>query len=423
MAIAAWLHNLEKFGMKLGLERMSLLLDALGNPHCSFTSIHIAGTNGKGTVSHLIGNMLQAEGYKTGVYTSPHLQDFSERIMINNVPISNRDIARYARRVKSAMEMHNISATFFEVVTALALLYFHHHKVMFAVIETGLGGRLDATNIINPSLSIITNVTREHSDVLGDTIEEIAGEKAGIIKQAPVITAAVEPALSVIKKVVQKKGPSLIVIGEDVTWRSVEPYHFSITARNTYSVRTAMVGEYQGENIALAIAAAECLNLSKRSILEGIHKTRLPGRLEVIGHNPLILLDGAHNPAAMEQLKKTLLSYFHFHRLVLVLGILKDKDISSMICHLAGIADYFILTESSNPRACPVDQLMDIAQKIISSHKVIIPEKNIAKALEKARDIATKKDLICVTGSLFTVGEARSYFANKSPKSSRKSLL
>ena len=227
MAIAAWLHNLEKFGMKLGLERMSLLLDALGNPHCSFTSIHIAGTNGKGTVSHLIGNMLQAEGYKTGVYTSPHLQDFSERIMINNVPISNRDIARYARRVKSAMEMHNISATFFEVVTALALLYFHHHKVMFAVIETGLGGRLDATNIINPSLSIITNVTREHSDVLGDTIEEIAGEKAGIIKQAPVITAAVEPALSVIKKVVQKKGPSLIVIGEDVTWRSVEPYHFS----------------------------------------------------------------------------------------------------------------------------------------------------------------------------------------------------
>jgi len=423
MTIAAWLHNLEKFGMKLGLERISLLLDALGNPHCSFTSVHIAGTNGKGTVSHLIGNMLQAEGYKTGVYTSPHLQEFSERIMINNVPISNRDVTRYAKIVKSAMEMHNISATFFEVVTAVALLYFHHHKVMFAVIETGLGGRLDATNIINPVLSIITNVTREHSDVLGDTIEKIAGEKAGVIKQVPVITAAVEPALSVIKKIVQKKDTSLIVIGEDVTWRPVEPYHFSITARNTYSVRTSMMGEYQGENIALAIAAGECLNLSKRSILEGIHKTRLPGRLEIIGNNPLILLDGAHNPAAMEQLKKTLLSYLHFHRLVLVLGILKDKDISSMICHLAVIGDYFILTESSNPRACPVDQLMDIAQKIISPRKVIIPEKNISKALEKALGIATKNDLICITGSLFTVGEARSYFANKSSKSSRKSSL
>ncbi len=421
MTIAAWLNNLEKLGMNLGLERISLLIKALGNPQCSFTSVHIAGTNGKSTVSYLIGNMLLEEGYKTGVYTSPHLQDFSERIMINNVPISNRDIERYVTRVKSAMERHNISATFFEVVTALALLYFHHHKVMFAVIETGLGGRLDATNIVNPALSIITNVTREHGDVLGDTIEEIAGEKAGVIKQAPVITAAVEPALSVIKKIAQERDTSIIVIGKDVTWRSVEPYHFSVTACNNYDARTVMMGDHQGENIALAIAAGECLKLSKKSILEGIHKTKLPGRMEIIAHNPLILLDGAHNPAAMEQLKKTLLSHFHFHRLIFVLGILKDKDIPAIIYHLAIIGDYFILTESSNPRACPIDQLTDIAQKIISTRKVIIPEKNISKALEIARGLATKNDLICVTGSLFTVGEARSYFANKPTKSPSKS--
>lgn len=423
MTIETWLNNLEKFGMKLGLERVSLLLKVMGNPQCSFTSIHVAGTNGKGTVSHLIGNMLIEEGYKTGVYTSPHLQNFSERILINNIPISNRDMVRYAKRVKSAMERHNISATFFEVVTALALLYFHHRKVMFAVIETGLGGRLDATNIVNPALSIITNVTREHSDVLGDSIEEIAVEKAGVIKQAPVITAAVEPALSVIKKIAEKRDTAIIVVGEDVTWRTVEPYHFSVTARHNYDARTVMIGEHQGENIALAIAAGECLNISKRSILEGIRKTWVPGRMEIIAHNPLILLDGAHNPAAMEQVKKTLLSHFDCHRLIFVLGILKDKDIPAIICHLAAIGNYFILTKSSNPRACPIDQLTNIAQKTIPKDKVIIPEKNISKALEIACGLAAKNDLICVTGSLFTVGEARSYFANKSSKSSRKSLL
>jgi len=412
MTIATWLNNLEKFGMKLGLERISLLLNALGNPQCSFTTIHVAGTNGKGTVTFLIGNMLQEEGYKTGVYTSPHLQNFSERILINNVPISNRDMVRYAKKVKAAMERYNISVTFFEVVTALALLYFHQRKIKFAVIEAGLGGRLDATNIVNPALSIITNVTREHCDVLGDTIEEIAKEKAGVIKQAPVITAAVEPALSVIKKIAQKKDTSIIVIGEDVTWHLIKPYHFSIKAHNTYDARTVMIGDHQGENIALAIAAGECLNLSKKSILAGVHKTRVPGRMEILSHNPPILLDSAHNPAAIEKLKKTLLSYFHFHRLILVLGILKDKEITAMISHLAKIGDYFILTESSNPRACPINQLTDIAKKNISVRKTVISEKNISKALEIARGLATKNDLICVTGSLFTVGEARSYFAN-----------
>lgn len=412
MTIATWLDNLEKFGMKLGLERISLLLNALGNPQCSFTTIHVAGTNGKGTVTFLIGNMLQEEGYKTGVYTSPHLQNFSERILINNVPISNRDMVRYAKKVKAAMEKYNISVTFFEVVTALALLYFHQRKIKFAVIEAGLGGRLDATNIVNPALSIITNVTREHCDVLGDTIEEIAKEKAGVIKQAPVITAAVEPALSVIKKIAQKKDTSIIVIGEDVTWHLIKPYHFSIKAHNTYDARTVMIGDHQGENIALAIAAGECLNLSKKSILAGVHKTRVPGRMEILSHNPPILLDSAHNPAAIEKLKKTLLSYFHFHRLILVLGILKDKEITAMISHLAKIGDYFILTESSNPRACPINQLTDIAKKNISVRKTVISEKNISKALEIARGLATKNDLICVTGSLFTVGEARSYFAN-----------
>jgi dihydrofolate synthase/folylpolyglutamate synthase len=412
MTIVTWLNNLEKFGMKLGLERISRLLEALGNPQCSFNSVHIAGTNGKGTVSHLIGNMLLEEGYKTGVYTSPHLQEFSERITINNDPILAEDIEKYGAKVKSAMEKNDISATFFEVVTALALLYFHHQKVRFAVIETGLGGRLDATNMVNPSLSIITNVTREHSDVLGETIEEIAGEKAGIIKQAPVITAAVEPALSVIKKIAQEKNTSICVIGEDVTWRAVELYHFSVAGQDNYDVRTILIGDHQGENIALAIAASEYLNLSKKSILTGILRTSVPGRTEIIAHDPIILLDGAHNPAAMKQLKDTLLSHFCFHRLILVLGILKDKDISAMLLPLARIGDCFILTESSNPRACPVNHLIDIAQKILPENKVVISNKEISKALEIAQNLAKKNDLICITGSLFTVGEGRSYFAN-----------
>jgi dihydrofolate synthase/folylpolyglutamate synthase len=298
------------------------------------------------------------------------------------------------------------------VVTALALDYFHHQDVTFAVIETGLGGRLDATNIIEPAVSIITNITYEHNEILGNTLEKITGEKAGIIKQAPVITAAVEPALSVIKKVASQRGASVIVIGEDVTWQSITPHHFCISTKKKYDVTTGMIGEFQGENIALALAASEHLNISKKAILKGIKKTKPPGRMEIISHDPLILLDGAHNPAAMEKLKNTLVQNFHFHHLIFVLGILKDKDIPNMISHLIDIGDYFIVTTSSNPRSCPPNILTKILQKEIAKQQILITNKNLSCALKTAMNLAKTNDLICVTGSLFTVGEARNFFAH-----------
>jgi dihydrofolate synthase/folylpolyglutamate synthase len=256
-------------------------------------------------------------------------------------------------------------------------------------------------------------VSKDHVDVLGETLEEIAREKAGIIKDAPVVTAATGTALAVIKKAAAKKQVPLIVVGEDVKFHSINKQQFHIQAQQTYQVKTHMIGKFQGENIAVALAALEQFTVSKHAVVQGVLKTQVPGRMEVVATHPLILLDGAHNQAAMEHLKATLTGHFTYAKLIVVIGILTDKDINAMMSIIAPLAHVLIITENDNPRACPLNQLEAIADGIPGNHKrTTLTSPTVPEALQVALSIASPQDLICVTGSLFTVGEARSHLDN-----------
>jgi len=313
------------------------------------------------------------------------------------------------------LEKENVP-TFFEIFTAIAFQYFSSKNVDFAVVEVGLGGRYDATNIVDPAISIITNVSLEHQNILGKNIEDIAFEKAGIIKNnVPVITASKNSALKIIESIAKEKNASISVIGEK-NWKRlnscIDNQDFLIKSfLKNYSVRTPMMGRHQGENIALALAAIEKLQMNgiyitDTSIIEGIEKTVNPGRMEIVSYDPLILLDGAHNKAGMQTLVDTLKNDFEYNRLIVVLGILSDKDVRSMLSAIAPIADAIVATKSVNPRACDPSKLKGMIEKLGYKNEVVVKD-HIPDALEYSKLIAKKNDLICITGSLFTVGETR----------------
>jgi dihydrofolate synthase/folylpolyglutamate synthase len=423
-----WLYSFKKHGSKLGLERISFLAEHLDNPQNNIKIIHVTGTNGKGSVCKLIGSILQKGGYNVGVYISPHLQRFSERIIVNNKEISERDVVLLVKKIKpivNDMIKQNNTPTFFEIITAMAFQFFNDHTVDFAVIEVGLGGRFDATNIVNPLLSVITNVSLEHMKYLGKDIKSIAFEKAGIIKEnTPVVTAVKYDARDVIKKVVKEKNTHALVI-ESKNWRrlshNMNHQEFLIQGTfNDYTVKTSLLGEYQGENIALAVNTVEQLQmngiyLTNDDILEGILTAFNPGRMEIISEEPTVLLDGAHNPVGMKMLRKTFEEDFEYDRLILLIGILKDKDIEKMLFEIAPISDIIIVTKSKKSRACDPKILHNALEKLGYKKELFIKD-SILKAIEHAKSIANKDDIICISGSLFTVGEARSYYINPSKK-------
>lgn len=412
-----WLYSFEKFGIKLGLERITHICKKLGNPQENYKIIHVGGTNGKGSVCRFLQSVLTLNGYKVGVYTSPHLQRFSERFVIDGKEISESDVVNLVEKVKPIVDemiKNDNPPTFFEIVTAMGFEYFKDKKVDFAVVEVGLGGRFDATNIVDPLVTIITNVSLEHQDRLGNKVEDIAFEKAGIIKDGiPVITGASGKTLDVIQKVATvKKSPITVIdnsfwkkIGGGVDWQK-----FKINGSlKDYDIKTSMAGEFQGENITLTITIIENLQMNgvyitDESINEGIEKTTNPGRMEIVGFEPIILLDGAHNIEGIKFLKKTLEKDFVYERLILVLGILSDKNIQEMLEIITPIADTVIVTKSQNKRACSPSKLKDM----ISKKEVIIKDE-ISNAIDYAKKIVKKQDLICVTGSLFTVGEAKDH--------------
>lgn len=406
-----WLYGMGRFGMKLGLERIRAILKELENPQENYEILHVGGTNGKGSVCHFLGNVLKEAGYKTGVYISPHLQDYSERIAINGKRISKKDLSRILSRIRAIVEKMDIEATFFEISTALAFQYFYEKRVDFAVIEVGLGGKLDATNVVNSLVSIVTNVELEHTDVLGNKIEEIAIDKASIIKNRAV-TASKGRALRVLKDVCNKIRVPLKIVGEDIKWKRIKKKRFIIEGDKNYEIATILNGEYQGENIANVIAAIEFLeeygfNIPKDAIHRGIYDTILPGRLELNGN---ILLDGAHNPAGMLSLKKAL-GDFDYDELIILLGILKDKDISKMVKIIVPMANHIIITKVKNPRGCEPEKIAREAE-LVSTTKIIIKE-TVPESIEFARSISNKNDLICICGSLYLVGEARNYLGLK----------
>ncbi len=429
----AWLHSFDKYRWVLGLERITALLERLGNPQKKLQIIHIAGSNGKGSVCKYISSILQKAGHIVGLYLSPHIEHFSERIVVGNQEISEDDLAMLVSEIRpfvEDMKQQGETPTFFEIVTAIAFLHFKNRAVNYAVIEVGLGGRFDATNVVDPLVTVITNISLEHTEILGKDIVSIAREKAGIIKDnIPVITAAKEDAQETIRHIAKECKAPLTCIDKTM-WRRVfyqkKRQGFVIHGSfKDYTVETSVLGRHQGENIAVAIAVVEQLQMNgvyitDKDIVDGIAATSHIGRMEFVVENPPVLLDGAHNPAGMRMLADTIQEDFSSQRLILVLGMLKEKDIKTMVSTIVPLADIIIVTKSMNPRAA--DPLL--LQEIIACfdvNKTVFIEQSIPRAIDHATRIATEQDLICVSGSLFTVGEARSVLLSGKPLSGNSS--
>ncbi len=415
----SWLYSYSKYGSKLGLERITTLLNSLNNPHHQLQAIHVTGTNGKGSVCRFLGSILTHAGYKTGIYLSPHLERFSERMLINGHEISDDELIKLVQQIKpvvSRLEKKGIIPTFFEIITAMAFTHFYQQKVDFVVVEVGLGGRFDATNVIQPLLSIITNISLEHTQYLGDDVTSVAYEKAGIIKSnVPVVTAAVNEALLVIEAVAREKQVSLINVTSGIwkrTHYSHESQQFIITGKlKDYQVQTSILGEYQGQNLGVTVHALEQLQLmgifiSDTDIIEGISTTENPGRMEILSYEPIVLLDGAHNAAGMNMLVTSLRNDFSFNNLIMIVGILRDKNIEEMLKSLLEISHIIIFTQSENPRASEPEHLASLALNCGFKGKIII-EPSLEKAIKIAFKKVNKNDIVCISGSLFTVGEAR----------------
>jgi len=404
-----YLYSLQKYGIKFGLSKTSNLLKAFGNPHLGQRYVHIAGTNGKGSVAAMVESILRTSGLKVGFYSSPHLVRFTERFRINGKEISPETAAGLVEEVKGVMNPEQ-PPTFFEVTTAMGLIYFAREQVDIAMIEVGMGGRLDATNVIRPDVSVITNISLDHQAFLGNSLGEIAREKAGIIKKGiDLVTAATQPrVLALFRETCTEKKAPFWRVGETVRYRPagnrLNYYGFRRKLRN---LELGLAGTYQHRNAALALSVIELLerkglSVSEDHIRHGLKNTHWPGRVHVVSRDPLMILDGAHNPGAIFCLSEAIRAGFQYKRLILVLGVMADKDVSGVLKGIVPLADYVLFTRPEYYRAAAPETLMQAAA---SMGKPGETQPTLAKALEKARGMADREDLILVTGSLFTVGE------------------
>lgn len=404
--------------IKKDLTNTRLICEALGNPQNKFKSIHIAGTNGKGSVSHMLAAVLQTAGYKTGLYTSPHLFDFRERIKVDGNMVPEQFVIEFTDRVKRLIE--NIQPSFFEITVAMAFEYFSQQNVDIAIIETGLGGRLDSTNIIIPELSIITNISYDHMNILGNTLEEIAGEKAGIVKQnTPVVIGErkTETENVFIKKAKEKSAP--LFFSEDlfkVRKTRTQPEHLklSIENKNTRELIEFSVdlpGIYQAKNITSVLAAIELLNqndwkINRQAIFTALRQvkklTGLHGRWEVIGTNPTVILEVAHNEAGILQMLQHI-AVLNFNQLHIIFGVVKDKELGKVLELLPENASYYF-TQAHIPRALDAKQLQEEGAKFKLMGAVY---EEVNQAIENALEKASKDDLIIVCGSIFLVAEVK----------------
>ena len=410
------MYGLRRFGIKLGLSTIKNILSALGNPQNNYSCIHVAGTNGKGSVASALAAILQEAGYKTGLFTSPHLVTFNERIQINHHLISDKNVVESYNAVNN-VHRGSREPTFFEFSTAMALYEFSKEKVDWAVIETGMGGRLDATNIIKPDISIITNISIEHKAYLGNTIELIAVEKGGIIKKrTPVITGAKQKnAIDALKNIAAKKNAPFYLLGESFKTRKNKDGTFTYHGMENFwpDMRTGMSGVHQIENAALVLAASEILgekiDLPVEQIRSGLFKNRWPGRLEVVSSSPYIILDGAHNLDAARTLSKFLSKEFYGRKITIIAGMLDDKPYPAMLKSILSVCSRAIFTKPLIDRALEPEVLYEASKGIVKNTK-IIPD--IKGAIDYAVKTASKDEVICITGSLYVVGEAKAIFSN-----------
>ena len=410
---AAYISSLNIDVMRFGLKAISELLLRLGNPQNSYQTILIAGTNGKGSTAAMTASILHCAGYRTGLYTSPHLIDVRERITINKKKISINDFSRIIAAVKKEI---NQPITYFEVLTAAALLYFQRRKIDIAVLEVGLGGRLDATNVCRPLVSVITNIALDHTAYLGNSLTAIAREKAGIIKQRGVcVTAAKQKTvLEVLENTCRRSKAGLYQLGKEIKIRQQEDglvtYLGLCSSLNDLIV--PLPGRHQLENAALVLATLEIIGKNGfpaniASIRKGLRNTHWEARLEILCHHPLFVVDGAHNPAGISVLCRSLKNDFTYRRLILIFSVLADKDYRKMLRKIAPLTQQIILTQLQSKRAVPVADIQEYVKKM--GYQAIITE-NVAEAILRAFDLAGKNDMICAAGSLYLAGELKQAF-------------
>jgi dihydrofolate synthase/folylpolyglutamate synthase len=405
-----YLYGLEKFGILFGLENIRWILNIVGNPQGSFKSVHIGGTNGKGSVASMLSHMLREAGYRVGRYTSPHLVSFTERIAVDEEDITEAEVTELTGAIWEKLEREDANRvfTFFDFTTALAFEHFQRRHVDIAVVEVGLGGRLDSTNVVEPLLTVITNVDFDHMDYLGNTITEIAREKAGIIKDGvPVITGAVDVSRRILDETASIHGSSVYALGRDFGYRKIENQVMSYTGLTLTldNVLVKLKGDHQLVNGAIALCTAELLRqrgfpIEQEALYSGLSQATWPGRLEVIMGEPTIILDGAHNAAGAKALAEFLESRYPDKRKVMVFGVMQDKAYDKMLELLLPHVDATVLTKPAIDRGLAPEALRKHAPEAAISE-------DVRSALTKAKTMASGRDLILITGSLYVVGEAR----------------
>jgi len=409
-----YLYSLQKFGIKFGLSKTSNLLKTFGNPHEGQKYVHIGGTNGKGSVSTFIASILKESGLKVGFYSSPHLVRFTERFKINGEEIPKEKAVRLIRELREVLASQD-PPTFFEAITAMALIYFARENTDVSVIEVGMGGRLDATNVITPLVSVITNISKEHTQYLGSRLLDIAGEKGGIIKKGiDVVIGATQPeVIRLFESIASEKGAALWRVGKDIRYRAGDSgLNYSGLKQRLRGLELGLQGKFQARNAALALAAVERLEekgftISEGHIREGLKKAAWIGRMHVVAKEPTILLDGAHNPGAIRALADSIRALFDYDRMILVIGVMGDKEIDKILGGIVPLSDHVIYTRPVYARAARPEVLMGEGSRLGKPGEIV---PFLKEALDKAREMATPGDLIVVTGSLFTVGEALAYF-------------
>ena len=416
-----YITEVGNFGSNYGLERTYKLLELLDNPQDKLKIIHVAGTNGKGSTTAMITSMLKGCGYKVGMYTSPFLEEFEERIQINGENIPKEKLAQLITKIKYAVdkvieEGYN-HPTEFEIITVLMFLYFATEEVDFAVVEVGLGGRLDSTNVITPILSVITSISFDHTNLLGNTLEEIAAEKAGIIKSCiptviypqeemaeRVISSKCQELDSKLYKINKEDAKLINIIKEDKIYQQVK-----VKLDDEYDVKLPLLGEHQILNLAVALKALEVIKdkapkLNRESIVKSLATVRWNGRLEIMSNSPYVVIDGAHNIQGITQLDKNIKKYFEYKDMYLILGILADKDVEDMVKVITPKAKKVFTVTPNSMRAETAEELMNEVKKYNESCEAYNDYKN---AFEDALKLCKKDDLLLISGSLYMIGEMR----------------
>ncbi|MGI6526063.1 MAG: bifunctional folylpolyglutamate synthase/dihydrofolate synthase [Caldicoprobacterales bacterium] len=423
-----YIYHTAKLGSKLGLQNITELLKRLGNPHTTFPTVHVAGTNGKGSVTAMTASMLHKAGYRVGMFVSPYLENFTERIQIGYQEIPREELAVLTREVKEQIERMVGDGfnhpTVFEVVTALGFLWFARQKVDIAVIEVGLGGRLDATNVILPLVSVITSISYDHTGILGSTLPEIAFEKGGIIKPGvPVVSyPQAEQAEKVLEELAKKHGCSYYPVSsnqvrERYSTFPEQCFDFSWRKETFKGLTISLAGKHQQLNAACALSCIMILkemgfNISTEAIYSGLKHSRWPGRLEMARSNPSVLLDGAHNPSGAAALAEAVKLFFSDKEICLILGVLCDKDVENVTSILCSFADKVTVTMPDSPRSTPAEELARIAEKY-HSDVLICPD--FKKAIHHGIGWAQEGDnrMLVISGSLYLIGEAKAILKNE----------